>query len=108
MVLIAYRHGLRACEVCTLRWEDADLTAGKLHVQRAKNGAASVHPLVGVELRALRRIQREQEPKSPYVFTSKRGAPFTRHGFGKLIIRLVARLALTLACIPHAAPQHPL
>lgn len=101
MILIAYRHGLRACEVCTLRWDDADLTGGKLHVRRAKNGAPSVHPLAGVELRALRRLQREQEPKSPYVFTSERGAPFTRHGFGKLVARLGAAAGFEFGVHPH-------
>jgi hypothetical protein len=29
---------------------------------------------------ALRRLQREQEPKSPFIFTSERGAPFTTAG----------------------------
>jgi hypothetical protein len=29
---------------------------------------------MGDELRALRKLQREQEPKSPFVFTSERGS----------------------------------
>jgi hypothetical protein len=29
----------------------------------------------------MRRLQREQEPKSPFVFTSERGSPFTTAGF---------------------------
>ena len=58
-ILIAYRHGLRASELVALRWDDIDFTTGKLHVRRAKGGMASVHPLGGKELRALRRLQRE-------------------------------------------------
>ena len=58
-ILIAYRHGLRASELVALRWDDVDFTTGKLHVRRAKGGMASVHPLGGKELRALRRLQRE-------------------------------------------------
>jgi integrase len=61
MILLAFRHGLRASELCSLRWEQVDLTHGRLHVTRAKNGIDSVHPLTGSELRALRRLQREQE-----------------------------------------------
>jgi hypothetical protein len=80
MVLLAYRHGLRPVELVTLRWDAIDLGHGQIHVSRAKNGAASVHPLSGVELRALRRIKRDQEPPSPFVFTSERGAPFTTAG----------------------------
>jgi integrase len=60
MILLAYRHGLRASELCSLRWEQVDLVHGRLHVSRAKNGLPSVHPLTGTELRALRRLQREQ------------------------------------------------
>jgi hypothetical protein len=40
-----------------------------------------------IELRALRRLQREQQPKSPFVFTSERGSPFTTAGFACMIER---------------------
>ena len=38
-------------------------------------------------MRALHRLQREQEPKSPFVFTSERGSPFTTAGFARMIAR---------------------
>src|SRR4249920_2805463 len=75
-VLIAYRHGLRASELVSLRWDDIDFTTGKLHVRRSKGGTASVHPIGGRELRALRRLQREGQP-GLYVFTSERRAPLS-------------------------------
>src|SRR5258705_12338360 len=62
MILLAFRHGLRASELCSFRWEQVDLAHGRLHVSRPKNGMPSVHPLTGTELRALRRLQREQGP----------------------------------------------
>jgi type 1 fimbriae regulatory protein FimB/type 1 fimbriae regulatory protein FimE len=77
MIPLAFRHGLRASELCSLRWEQVDLVHGRLHVARAKNGMPSVHPLTGTELRALPRLQREQEP-GRYVFMSERGAPMSR------------------------------
>jgi hypothetical protein len=43
-----------------------------LHVRRVKKGTPSAHSILGDELRALRRLQREQEPMSTFVFTSKR------------------------------------
>ena len=46
-ILLAYRHGLRAAELCQLRWSQIDLRQGRLHVNRAKGGCASVHPLHG-------------------------------------------------------------
>ena len=80
MVLVAYRHGLRAGELVTLRWDAVDFAHGRLHVSRLKGSAESVHPLSGRELRALRRLKREQDPASPFIFTSERGAPFTHGG----------------------------
>jgi integrase len=63
MVLVAYRHGLRAAELVDLRWDQVDFRSATLHVRRVKQGTPSAHPIVGDELRALRRLQREQEPK---------------------------------------------
>jgi type 1 fimbriae regulatory protein FimB/type 1 fimbriae regulatory protein FimE len=74
--LIVFRHGLRASELCDLRWDQVEFGAAVLHVRRVKNGTPSTHPLRGDELRALRRLQRESE-SSPFVFVSERGSPFT-------------------------------
>jgi integrase len=87
MILVAYRHGLRVSELVDLRWDQVDFRTATLHVRRAKQGTPSTHPIVGDELRAVRRLQREQEPKSPFVFTSERGAPFSSAGFARMIER---------------------
>ena len=101
MVLIAYRHGLRAGELVTLRWDAIDFAHGRLHVRRLKGGSESVHPLSGRELRALRWLKREQEPDSPFIFTSERGAPFTPAGFRKMIARLGVAAGFGFAVHPH-------
>jgi type 1 fimbriae regulatory protein FimB/type 1 fimbriae regulatory protein FimE len=97
MLLVAYRHGLRAAEIVDLRWEQADFKTATLHVRRVKRGTPSIHPILGDELRALRRLQRQQEPKSPFVFTSERGAPFTTAGFA----RMVERAGIGFKAHPH-------
>ena len=96
MILIAYRHGLRASELTDLRWDQVDFRTARLRVRRIKQGTPSTHPLQGDELRALRRLQKEQDPKSSFVFISVRGIPFTTQGFAKMVWRagIVARLAL--------------
>src|SRR2546430_12613697 len=38
MILVAYRHGLRASEVCDLQWHQVELDHGRMHIRRAKNG----------------------------------------------------------------------
>jgi integrase len=101
MALIAYRHGLRPAEVVTLRWDAIDFIHGRIHVSRVKNSAASVHPLSGRELRALRRLKREQDPVSPFVFTSERGSPFTTAGWRKMIARLGEAASFAYPVHPH-------
>ena len=88
MLLTTYRHGLRASEVCALEWHDLDFARAEMHVRRAKNGKPSVHPIRGDEMRALKRLQREQEPKSQWVYTTERGGPMAPDSLGKLIKRL--------------------
>src|SRR5262244_4039148 len=85
-LLIAYRHGLRASELVALRWDDIDFPTGKLHVLRAKGGTASVHPIGGRELRALRRLKCEA-PASVYVFVSERLAPLSVAGYQRMVAR---------------------
>jgi integrase len=86
MILVAYRHGLRASEVCDLRWEQIDFNSATLYVRRVKNGKPSTHPVRGDELRALRKHQREA-PKSPFIFVSERGGPFTTDSFNWIVKR---------------------
>jgi len=100
MILLAFRHGLRASELCSLRWEQVDLTHGRLLVQRLKSGMPSVHPLTGTELRALRRLQREQAP-GRYVFMSERGAPVSAVGFRRMLTRLGQAAKMPLGIHPH-------
>jgi integrase len=76
MILVAYRHGLRASELCGLEWHQVELDQGRLHVRRAKNGSPSVHPIRGDEIRALRRLLREN-PREAHVFVTERGGPMT-------------------------------
>jgi type 1 fimbriae regulatory protein FimB/type 1 fimbriae regulatory protein FimE len=101
MILVAYRHGLRAGELVTLRWDAIDFAHGRLHVSRLKGSAESVHPLSGRELRALRRLKRDQDPASPFMFTSERGSPFTTAGFRKMVARLGVAARFDFPVHPH-------
>jgi type 1 fimbriae regulatory protein FimB/type 1 fimbriae regulatory protein FimE len=101
MILVAYRHGLRASELVDLRWDQIDFPTATLHVRRVKKGSPATHPILGDELRALRRLLREQEPKSPFVFTSERGSPFTTAGFARMVERAGAEAKLGFKAHPH-------
>ena len=100
MILVAYRHGLRASEVCDLRWEQIDWNSATLHVRRVKSGKPSTHPIRGDELRALRKLQREA-PKSPFVFVSERGGPFTTDSLNWMIKRVGQKTSIPFQVHSH-------
>jgi integrase len=91
LILTAFRHGLRAAEICDLEWSQVEFgRSASLHVRRVKNGKPSVHPLRGDEIRALRELRR-QFPESAFVFATERGGPFTADAVNRLIKRIGAR-----------------
>jgi integrase len=100
MVLVAYRHGLRASELCDLQWEQFEFSSATLHVRRVKNGKPSTHPIRGDELRALRRLERDAQ-KSSFVFVSERGTPFTTDGFNWMIKRAGKKAGLQVQAHAH-------
>jgi site-specific recombinase XerD len=101
MILVAYRHGLRVSELVDLRWDQVDFEAAVLHVRRVKRGTPSTHPLTGSELRALRRLRRESD-RSPFVFLSERGHPFSAAGFARMLERAAGAAGLDdLKVHPH-------
>jgi site-specific recombinase XerD len=100
MVLLAYRHGLRASELCDFRWDQVDFNRAVLHVRRVKQGTPATHPLTGLEMRALRKLQRESET-SAFVFVSERGAPFSTAGFARLLERAAETAGLEIKAHPH-------
>ncbi len=99
MILKTYRHGLRASELTDR--DRIDFRTATLHVRRVKQGTPSTHPILGDELHALRRLQREQEWQSPFVFTSERGSPFTTAGFARMIERAGRAAKLAFKAHPH-------
>ena len=100
MILVAYRHGLRVSELCSLTWDQIDFAQGLIHVRRLKNGIPSVHPLGGDEMRSLRALKRE-DGAGRYVFMTERKAPMTAAGFRKLLSRLAAAAKFQFPVHPH-------
>ena len=96
-ILLSYRHGLRAAELCQLRWSQIDLKHGRLHVNRAKGGIESVHPLHGPELRALRLLR----SISPYLFVTEAGTPVTTTWFLRMVQRTGKAAKLPFPVHPH-------
>jgi integrase len=90
LILVAYRHGLRATEVADLEWSQVEWgRSPALHVRRKKNGKPAVHPIRGDELRMLRELQRNTE--GAFVFQTERGGPFTADAVNRLVKRIGER-----------------
>jgi len=91
-VLLAYRHGMRASEVCNLRLADVDLKAGSISVRRLKGSLHTVQPLYRHkgqplldEVTALRTWLRQRESDgSDYLFLSQKGGRLHRSQFFRL------------------------
>jgi site-specific recombinase XerD len=60
----------------------------------------AAEPGTGWSLHLLR-LQREQDPKSTYVFTSERGAPFSSAGFARIVERASKQAKLRFKAHPH-------
>ena len=100
LILMAYRHGLRVSELVALRWELIDFSGGTIYINRLKHGVSSTHPLRGVELRALRQLQRDY-PDSNYLFVSERGTVMAAATARGIIERAGREAGLSLSVHPH-------
>jgi type 1 fimbriae regulatory protein FimB len=109
MILLAYKHGLRASEVCNLRLDDVDMKNGSIVVERLKGSlrttqAVTEHrgePLLN-ELKALREWLRERtDDGSDFLFTSQKGGRLDRSQFFRLFKAIASQ-----AGVP-AEKQHP-
>jgi type 1 fimbriae regulatory protein FimB len=109
MILVAYKHGLRASEVCNLRVGHLDLKNGIIVVQRLKGSlrttqAVTEHrgePLLN-ELRALREwLKQRPNDGSDYLFTSQKGGRLDRTQFYRLFRAIAAEAGLS------PEKQHP-
>ena len=95
MVTLAYLHGLRASEVCTLKVADVDMANLQLTVQRLKGSALTVQPLVVIKgepllnepaiLRKYLAERRAIEDGSDYLFLSVKGGAVSREHFTRLV-----------------------
>ncbi|EEQ2597206.1 tyrosine-type recombinase/integrase [Escherichia coli] len=106
LILMAFRHGMRISELLGLRYRDMDLEAGRMSVNRLKNGFSTVHPLIDDELDAIRTWTRVRSTwrhaaSTDTVFISRKGTMLSRQQAYR-IIRAAGELAGAVTCTtPH-------
>lgn len=112
MIVVAYKHGMRASEVCNLRLDDVDLNNGSIVIARLKGSlrttqAVTEHrgePLLN-ELRALREWLRVRpDDGSDALFVSQKGGRLDRSQF----FRLFRSIAATAGLPPEKRHPHVL
>jgi site-specific recombinase XerD len=102
MILIAYRHGLRASEVTNLRVSDLDLSTGTIYCRRAKNSRSSLHPMKPDEVVALQKVlQQRKLQTSDYVFQSERAERMSRSAFWRVVAHAGERAGLPVKAYAH-------
>jgi integrase len=99
-ILVAYRHGLRVSELCSLTWDQVHFDTADLHVSRKKSGKTGVHPLTGAEIRALRLLKRDW-PEGRHLFVNERGSPMTPAGFARMLERAGEEADFPFKLHPH-------
>jgi integrase len=99
MISLAFRSCLRVGELVNLTWDSVDW---QNHSRRLKGSDPSTHKIQGDMLRAVRRLKREQQPVSPFIFTSNRGAPLTTAAFRKMLARLGKAAGIDWPVFPHS------
>jgi site-specific recombinase XerD len=101
MLLLTYRHGMRASEVCGLTLADVDMKCHTVTFQRVKGSMKSTQPLERLagqplldERTALRLWLADRRDNSKYLFTSQKGGKLTENGFWRLFKVVLAAAGL--------------
>ena len=102
MILLAYRHGLRASELVNLRVSDLDLCTGTIYCRRAKGSRSSLHPMKPDEIAALEKVLRDRKLQaSDYVFQSERAEKMSRSAFWRIVAQAGDRAGLPVKAYAH-------
>ena len=85
MILLAYRHGMRASEVCNITMNNLDLEAGNIRCQRGKGSISNWQQLSADEIKAIKTwLRRRPKVDTDCLFISNRGTPMSRSQFFRL------------------------
>jgi type 1 fimbriae regulatory protein FimE len=100
LILLTFRHGLRASEAVSLQWSQIDLRSARIEVKRLKGSDDSVQPMEADEVRLLHSLKKNSAD-SAFVFVSERGTVMTADNFLKMIKRLGKQAGLAFNVHPH-------
>ena len=85
IALMMYRHGLRVSELVEFRRDQVNTQRSRVWIERLKNSLSTEQPMLGDELRAIKRYLATRDDALPWLFINERGTQFTRQGINYLI-----------------------
>ena len=102
IILLAFRHGMRASEVCNLEMKDVDLQNGEIIIRRLKHSLTTTQPLADLqgsplwsEKRVLRAWLKERgNHPSKYVFVSQKSGKISRSQVHRMFSKLAEESGL--------------
>ncbi|MBY0548692.1 MAG: tyrosine-type recombinase/integrase [Candidatus Obscuribacterales bacterium] len=100
-VLMCYRHALRATELVSLEWAHIDWHRKTILIKRVKNGVQSVHFLGPDEVKALRKLQRDEDGDKRWLFTTERKGPLSERTFHNIVAKASIAAELPFPVHPH-------
>ena len=119
LILLAYRHGMRASEVCGLRLADVDLNSESIVVRRLKGSLQTTQPLFPHrgqplldECAALRAwLKVRPADGSDFLFTSQKGGRLDRTQFFRIFQAVAEAAGLSAEkrhphCLKHSLASH--
>jgi site-specific recombinase XerD len=115
MILLAFRHGMRASEICNLELKDVDLKNGQITIRRLKGSLTTTQPLADVqgsplmsEKRVLRAWLKERgNHPSKYVFVSQKSGHISRMQLHRIFSELAEQAGVSkdrrhFHCLKHS------
>lgn len=104
MILLTYRHGLRASEVCGIKLADLDLKTGSISIRRLKGSLHTTQPLYQHrgqplldEQAAVRAwLRKRVDDGSDYLFISQKGGKLSRIQFFRCFQRVAEAACLAV------------
>jgi len=103
MILLAYRHGLRASEVCNITMDSVDLEGRNIRCERGKGSISNWQQLLKDEVTAIKTwLRRRPKSDCPFMFLSRKGGAVSRSQFFRIFKALAEGSGLPASkCHPH-------
>lgn len=81
LILLTFRHALRASEAANLKWDNVDLKNATIFIERSKGGSSGVHYMERDEIAALKKLQ----SSTGFVFKSSKQPCLSERAIHRII-----------------------